>query len=207
MTPSHPPDPQLKKKAIMSSIDLAALGIKPEELQDRVIERICEKVLAGVSYDEDGEYEVDSSFKRKLDARITQHIDGAVAALADKHVKPGIDKLIEGLVLQQTNKWGERTKESMTFIEYLTKKAEDYYTEPVNHDGNTKSEDSYSWNAKTTRGAYMIEKHLSYSINTALAKALADANSQIAGGIEKAIKMELSAILQKITVKTSVNGR
>lgn len=191
----------------MSGIDLAALGIKPEELQDRVIERICEKVLTGVSYnDEDGEYEVDSSFKRRLDQRITQHIEGAVTKLADTYVKPGIEQMVESLTLQQTNKWGEKTGEKMTFIEYLTKRADAYFTEPVNHNGKTREEDNYSWNASTTRGAYLINQHLKYSINTALEKALKDVNSRIAGGIEQAIKMELNEVLGKLKV-TATTGR
>jgi hypothetical protein len=189
----------------MSGIDLAALGIKPEELQDRVIERICEKVLTGVSYnDEDGEYEADSSFKRRLDQRITQHIDGAVTKLADTYVRPGIETMVETLTLQQTNRWGEKTGERMTFIEYLTKRAEAYFEEPVNHSGKTKGEDSYSWNAHSTRGAYLIEKHLQYSINTALQAALQNANSKIAGGIEKAVKMQLEELLGKIKVEAKV---
>lgn len=190
----------------MSGIDLAALGIKPEELQDRVIERICEKVLTGVSYnDEDGEYEVDSGFKRRLDQRITQHIDGAVAKLADTHVRPGIEQMIENLTLQQTNKWGEKTGTAKTFIEYLTERAAAYFEEPVNSDGKAKGEDSYSsWNARTTRGAWMIEKYLHHSISTALEAALKDANSQIAGGIEKAVKLQLQELLGKLKVNATV---
>ncbi len=191
----------------MSGIDLAALGIKPEELQDRVIERICEKVLAGVTYDEDGdEVHVDSSFKRKLDARITQHIDGAVSALADKHVKPGVTALLENLCLQPTNRWGERTAEKMTFIEYLEKKAGEYFTEEVDFEGRAKGErDSYGWKAFGTRGAFLVNKHLAYSINTTMQNALQSANSQIAGGIEKAIKVQLEDLLGKIKAKAEVS--
>lgn len=188
----------------MSGIDLAALGIKPEELQDRVIERICEKVLSGVSYDEDGACEVDSSFKRKLDARITAHIDGAITALADKHVAPGIAALLEGLTLQQTNQWGEKRGEPVTFIQYLTKRAEAYFTEDVDYNGKPKGTDSYSWNKYSTRGAWMINQHLSHSIETTMKTALANANSQIAGGIEKAIKHELNEILTKVKVTAAV---
>jgi hypothetical protein len=192
----------------MSGIDLIALGIKPEELQDRVIERICEKVLMGVTYDpEDGEYQVDSAFKRRLDQRITEHIDGAVTKLADQHVRPGIEQLVENLTLQQTNKWGEKAGTAMTFIEYLTKRAEAYFEEPVNHNGKTQKEDTYSWNMHTTRGSWLIEKHLAYSIETAMKAALANANSQIAGGIEKAIKHELNEILGKLKVTATTNGR
>jgi hypothetical protein len=189
----------------MSGIDLAALGIKPEELQDRVIERICEKVLSGVTYDEDGdEVHVDSGFKRRLDQRITQHIDGAVQKLADTHVAPGIHQLVENLTLQQTNRWGEKTGKSKTFIEYLTERAEAYFEEPVNYEGKPNGTDSYSWNKYTTRGAWLIERHIAHSIETAMKQALSNANSQIAGGIEKAIKHELSEILGKLQVKADV---
>ena len=191
----------------MSGIDLAALGIKAEELQDRVIERICEKVLSGVTYDEDGEVDhVDSSFKRKLDARITQHIDGAITALADKHVAPGISALIEGMCLQQTNQWGEKRGQSVTFIEYLTKRAEAYFLEDVDYNGKPKGSDGYNWNKYSTRGAWMINQHIAHSIETAMKAALASANSQIAGGIEQAIKHELAEILAKVKV-TANTGR
>jgi hypothetical protein len=56
----------------------------------------------------------------------------------------------------------------------------------------------------STRITYLVNHHLQYSIETAMKKALANANSSIVQGIEGAVKIALAnatAALQ-VTVKT-----
>jgi hypothetical protein len=187
------------------SLTLESLGFTKDELQQRVIDQLCESILSGKSYGEDGEsiYE-DSQFKRKLDEKLKAHIDQTIGAIAEKHVLPNVTQYVETLTIQETNKWGEAKGKKVTFVEYLTQRAEAYIQEEVSSQGKSKAEaDSYNWSKSTTRIAYLINAHLQYSIETAMKQALATANSAIAGGIEKAVKVKLEEIVAGMKVAVS----
>jgi hypothetical protein len=184
-----------------TAITLEALGFTKDDLQERVIERLCEQILAGKQYDEDGNEEYDDSqFKKKLEERLRSHITETVNAIAEKHVLPNVTSYIENLVLQTTNKWGEKQGTPVTFIEYLVQRAEAYIQEDVNHEGKSKDQESYSWSKRSTRITYLINAHLQYSIQTAMQQALQTANSAIAGGIEKAVKIKLEEVVNSLKV-------
>lgn len=196
----------------MTTIDLAALGISQDEIQERVINRMADQLLRGISFDEDGdEITTDSNLKRKLDAAIQERIDRAVTALADAHVLPLITNKIESLVLQQTNKWGEAQGEAVTFIEYLIRRADAYMVEPVNFDGKVRGDfDQYrqsDFRAHSSRVALMIDKHLYHAIETAMKQALATANSSIKDGLEKAVKISLEKIVTGLSVAVKTESR
>jgi hypothetical protein len=191
----------------MNAVTLESLGFTKEDLQERLIERLAEQILAGKSFDEDGEeYYDDSQFKKQLEEHLRKHVTTTIEAIGEKHVLPNVTSYIENLVLQTTNKWGEKTGSPVTFIEYLVQRAEAYIQEEVNHDGKSKEQDSYNFRKYGTRIAYMIEKHLHYHINSAMEQALKTANSAIAGGIEKAVKIQLEKILEGIKVGIQVKG-
>lgn len=184
--------------------NLELLGFTREELQDRVVTRLCDSLMHTESGDDEGRCFIgDSDFARKLNEQVKKLIDAEVVTLADKHVKPHIETMFADLVMQETTKWGEKKGEPLTFIEYLTKRADAYYTEEVNHSGKTKSEDSYNWTRATTRGAYMIDKHLQYSIETAMKNALANANSAIVGGLKDAVTIKLEEVAKALKVSVT----
>lgn len=187
-------------------ITLEALGLSKEDIQDRVIERLCEQVLSGKGYDEDGEeFYRDSKFKQQLDERIKKQIEETINAIAAAHVLPNVTKYVESLMLQETNKWGEKKGASVTFTEYLVQRAEAYIQEQVDYDGKGRSEkDSYNWTGRTTRIAYLVHQHLHYHIETAMKQALATANGAIVGGLEGAVKASLQQALAglKVAVQT-----
>ena len=191
-----------------TTLDLAALGITPEELQDRVIQRIADGLLYTSSSDEDGhEFRRDAQFKRKLDEAIQERIDVAVTQLADTHVLPLVAGKIETLTLQKTNEWGEKRGQPISFIEYLTQRADAYMTEQVSYEGKAKGDgDSYNWKGRTTRIAFMIDKHLHYSIENAMKEALANANSAISKGLEGAVKLALEQVKTNLSVKTETRA-
>lgn len=191
----------------MDQDTLKMLGLTTDELTNRLIDKCVEQLLTGVSFDEEGdEWRSKSTLAHKLDERIKQHIDAAVATLADKHVLPKVSEYIEGLTLQTTNQWGEKRGQSVSFIEYLTVRADAYMREEVNYDGKSKAEtgDNYGFKVSGTRVASLINKHLNYSIESAMKAALANANSSIALGLEGAVKVALQNATNalKVSVKT-----
>ena len=180
------------------------LGISKEELQTRVVEGICEKILYSKVYDEDGEWYDNSEINKQLQNAIAERIDSYVSAIGEKHILPRIDSLTEDFVLQKTNQWGEKVGNPKTFIEYMVDRAENFIKEPVNYKGKTKDQDSYSWSKNGTRIEYLINSNLQYSISCAVKQMLNDANRNIVGGIEEAIKIKLKEVQQKLKITAKV---
>jgi hypothetical protein len=183
-------------------ITLEALGFTKDELQERVIDRLCRQIMQGTSLDEDGEqWETDSTFARKLNERVREQIDVAIDALAAKHVLPNVAQYVENLSLQETNKWGESKGKSVTFIEYLVQRAEAYMQEPVDFQGRVKGQDSFSWKGTQTRLTHLVHEHLHYSIEAAMKQALQVANSKIAKGIEETVRLKLEEVSKALKVE------
>jgi hypothetical protein len=181
------------------------LGLSKEELQERVIESLCDRLLSGRG-GEDGDTFYDSPMKRALDKAIHAHIDGAVAKMAEEHVLPRVTEMVENITLQATNQWGEKKGEPMSFVEYMVQRADAYLREEVDYEGQSKEEkrDSYGWKKYGTRAAALVHKHLHYRVEEAMKAALANANHAIVGGLEETVKIKLQEVAAalKVEVKT-----
>lgn len=188
------------------SIELKDLGISNEDLTNRVVEQIAEKMLFGLTdTDEDGNVlETSTRFQDQMKTRVAEKIDQSIEEIAGRNVIPEMSNIIENYCLQETNNWGEKRGEPVSFTEYLIARAEAYLSEMVDHTGKPKGRDSYSWQPKTTRVVFLIEKHLHYSISQAMEGALRQANSTIAGGIEAAVKKSVRDIQDKLKVTVKV---
>lgn len=186
-------------------LTLESLGLDQDKLAEKLVDRLAQNMLTSIGYDEDGDdWFGTSPFARKLNDMVRARLDKVVNDLADKHVLPRVEEMVEGLVLQQTNQWGEKVGKPVTFVEYLTQRAEAYMCEEVSYDGKTKVEaNSFSWSKRSTRVAYMIDKHLHYSIERAMTNALADLNNSVAKGLEEATKIAIQEVTNKLTVKVS----
>jgi hypothetical protein len=194
----------------MSAITLESLGFSQEELQTRVIEKLCQDILRSVGFDYDGdrEVDVDSQFSKTVEKRTKEHIDATINALAEKHLLPNVTTFIENLTLQATTQWGEKRGEKITFIEYLTQRAEAYMSEQVNFEGKSKGESGgYSWSGTQTRITHLVNKHLHYSIEMAMKNALQIANSAIAKGIEETVKLKLAELSNTLSASVQVKGK
>ena len=186
------------------ALSIAELGITNDELIARVVDKLCESLLVEYEMDENGnETPVSSRFKTSLKEAVKKQANDKINAIAESHVLPQVTNFIEGLILQETNHWGEKTGKPVTFIEYLTARADAYMKEPVNYDGKAKDENSYSWVGKQTRITYLVNKHLHYSIETAMKKAMEAANSSIAQGIQETVKIQLEQLATKIKLSVS----
>lgn len=192
----------------MSDI-LAELGLTKEQMVKIISDKAVERLLEGRHSGEEGEeYWGESDFKRLMDGNITKAIDVNIQALAKKHVLPGVAKMVKEASLQETNKWGEKKGEKITFIEYLVLKAEHYMHEEVDYEGRTKGQkgNCYSWTKEGTRVAHMVHEHLRWSIEKAMKQALDNANSTIVGGLEKAVKIKLDEIAKSLKVRVSTKN-
>ena len=184
-------------------MDLNELGFTKEELQQRVVDQVARSIMNSSGYDEYGdEHETPSAMVNQIKTLVKERVDTQVAAIAEESILPQVASYIENVCLQHTNRWGEATGEGKTFIEYLTERAEAYLSEPVSFHGKTKGEDNYNWSKNTTRLAYMVDKHLQYSIERALSDAVKSVNDQIVGSLTGAVEHSLKEIVGKL--KTTV---
>jgi hypothetical protein len=94
----------------------------------------------------------------------------------------------------------------MTFIEYLVARAEAYLREDVNFDGKSKDEHSgYSWSKSQTRIVWLVNKHLQYSIESAMKDAVKTINDAVTEGLEKTVKVKLEEIAKGLKVNLKMS--
>lgn len=188
----------------MTGISLEVLGMTQAELQERVVEKIANDVFLQNAYDPDeGDFRADSKFGRELQKLVKERIGAKISELAEKFVLPDVSKYIEELTIQETNQWGEKRGESITFIEYLVQRAKHYLNEKVNYEGKNKDECGiYSFNGTQTRLTHLVHKHLHFSIEGAMKTAVSSVNALIVPALEETCKTKLSEI--SATLKTTV---
>lgn len=187
-------------------LTIEELGISTDELIDRVVDRITDSVLNSTSVDEDGEpWSRDSAFRKKLEDLVIKKIDTTVTAIADKQVLPQVAEIINGLTLSETNKWGEKKKEPLTFIEYLEQRASHYLSEKVDFNGKSKEESNgYSWSGTQTRLTHMVHSHLHYSVESAMKSSLNAVTGSLTESIAETAKIKLNEMAKtmSLTFKT-----
>lgn len=187
----------------MNAITIESLGLSKDDLSERIVDRAVDRLLNAARYsgDEDDFTEADAKFAEEMKRRIAVKIDEAISQIAARNVIPQIEGYIEALCLQRTNSWGEKVGQPVTFIEYLTQRCEAWMLEDVNFEGKSKNENGgFSWSKAGTRVALLVDKHIQYSINTAVGNALKDLNSKVAQGLAETVKAQISDVLAKLTV-------
>ena len=185
-----------------SEISLESLGLTEDALVEKLVDRLAENLLTSLRYDEGGdEWYGESAFAQKLDAMAKARLNEIVTKLGEEHVVPRVNEMVDNLILQETNKWGEaKGSKALTVREYFVERAEAWICEQVNYDGKPKSRDSYNWRASSTRLAYMIDKHLHHEIERAMTAALSQANTSIAKSLHEAVRLAINEVAGKLQV-------
>lgn len=186
----------------LTTDQLEALGISRDELIEKIIQRCSDDILSSTAFDEDGnDVRMKSDVEKRLQALCKETIDRRVQEIAETHVLPMISQRIDSLVLQQTNKWGEKTGQRIPFIEYLIQRADTYLTETVNYEGKSKDEaGSYSFSGTQSRITHMVHKHLHYSIETAMKNAVSQVNAALSKGLQETVKLKIDEIVSSLKV-------
>jgi hypothetical protein len=178
------------------------VGMTQEAIADKVISRAANRLAKSLMNSE--------RLMEPLRSVLTKTIDAEAHRIADEEIRPWAAGQIENVVMQRTNEWGEKHGASMSFRQYLVERAGTYLSEKVDYDGRSAAEyeasrgDSYNFHAVSTRATWMVDKHLHRRIEEAMKDALANANSQIAIGIQEAVKMKLAEISAALKVEVKV---
>lgn len=184
------------------NITLESIGLSQDALAERVVDKLVEGLTTSLDYDEEGgEFRCASPFARKLNDMVKARIDVIVNDIGEKHILPRVTEMVENMVLQETNKWGEKVGQPVTFVEYMTQRADAWLREEVDYNGKTKGQDSFGWRKSGTRVQHMIDQHLQYTVKTAMEKAVSGANQSIVGGLKQAVSIALDEVAQKLKVE------
>lgn len=186
-------------------IDLEALGITQEELQERIVEKAVDQILDRYQeWDEDADDYVmrDQAFHNRINKAIKDQIDKLFSEYADKHIMPLINERISDFVINQTNRFGEKTGKSLTLTEYLIEFAEAWMKEQVDSFGKSKQENSSysSFSPKGSRLQVAIDNHLDFHIKNAMTAILESAHKTLGESLSAAVQTQLKEIAKKIKV-------
>lgn len=190
----------------MSTLSLEALGLSPDALADRVVDRAAEQLLTRQYIDDDGEatYSGSSEFAQKMREAIRAKIDESIAAVVERAVVPIINSKIETVTLEQTNQWGEKKNPGkvLSFTEYLVDRATEYMLEQVDSNGHSKGEQSYSsYGNKQTRISFLVSKHLASYCEDACKKTVHAANQILCSGVQETVNTKIKEIFGSMTVQ------
>ncbi len=183
------------------ALDLVELGLTKEELQDRVVAKMCDELRRTWYQDEDGASVGDSPLYKALVKETQVRLNLAIKELADKHIAPKLENLIGQFTLQATNTWGEKKGQPISFTEYLVNRAETYMTDLVDCHGNTVRGCSSA--PKQPRLVYLINHTLQHHINIAIKEIIGDANKTLAKALAESCKLELTNMAEKLRISVT----
>jgi hypothetical protein len=180
-------------------ISFKSLDLSEDELQERVIEAIADKILGSAGINGALDFS-DAVLRRELNKAVQERMDRGFAELAEKYILPNITTILEELTLQKTNQWGERKGPPCTFIEFFTQCAENYLTEKVDFEGKSAKE-QYHGALNQTRAVYLIHQQLHHDIEKGMREALRTLEAKLVGGLQKTAADILAELVAKTSIK------
>lgn len=187
------------------------IGLTQQELQDRIIDGVVDRMLSKyVTYSDEYGRDCDdienSQLRDRLDKAIKTHIDKEIDRVANAYLEPLVTNLVEKFKLQETTRWGEPKGEEMSLTEYIATRAEKYMAEPVDFNGNARSEVGRhgSFTQRSTRMVYAIEKYLHYHMEQAMKKALGNAHKTLNDSIMATVQASLSEVTKAVKLNVSI---
>lgn len=188
------------------NIDLAAIGLTQDELQDRVVNALVEGIMTSRTQDEDGyDVRITSRFQQTALYKILNRVDEQIDKLVAPVISPAVDKYVEELRIPFTNQYGQPQREPETLLEYTMRSVGEYLYTGVNWQGKTAEQRRKSgetnWASgsnETNRITFMIDQKLQAFMEQATKEALKSINEQITGGLAAAVKHELNKINAKL---------
>ena len=178
-------------------LNLELLGVTKEALTEMVVERMAEIAETSAEFSE-------GNLTRRIKDLVKSHIDARIGALAEVHVLPRVSEFVDGLILQETNAYGEKRGEPKTIIEYMVARCDTYLNEQVDHAGKTKAEETYDFRPAKTRLAHMIHEHLHYRIEESMRAVLGSGMKTLRDTILETSKIKLDEMAKALQVQVSI---
>lgn len=191
----------------MQKLDLSSIGITEEEIQNRVVASLVEGLMnkSYYDYEEGQEIQAYSEFGKRLNAALKSAIDAKFDALVESQIQPLIAAKVDALVIQQTNQWGEKKKEPVTFLEYLVDRADKFMVEPVDSKGRTREEcerarDSFYQSGTNNRLAAAVDKAIGAHLQNCVNAVVKEAQSKVQTSLSEVLQTALSEAQKNLKV-------
>lgn len=188
-------------------IDLAALGLKQSDIEDKVVDALVEQLLSEYSCDDDGHsvYTGKSQFAKSIDAKFKAKYDEALSRIMSANFEPVISARVEEFVFQQTNQYGETTGKSLTITEYFNARINDFLLAGVDSDGRARTEVSdynrNGWRQHSTRLAYHMDRKLAEWLNEVLRQIMSDSVGTIARTLNETVRNQINLVAEKLKIE------
>jgi len=183
------------------SVTLEQLGLSVDGVRDVIVSKVSDELFEQLSR-ENGE-DIEARILKDVRARVEELMEERIDKVIGEAIEPRINEIVDNLVFQETNNWGEPKKPPMSLREKALNLAEQWMSEPVNYNGESKKQSTYNWSAHGTRIIHMVERRLQHTIDEAVKAAVADVNSKIAGGIAAAVKQTMTDVLSKTKIQAT----
>ena len=127
----------------------------------------------------------------ELRERVEQLVEEVVIRKCDEVVRPVIEAGVEGFVIEQTNTFGEKKGEPVTFAEYVTQIAETWLGQKVDHSGKAVDSGAYGGREAQSRLTHLLDEHLQYRISGAMKDAVNVVVAKIAPAIATTCELKV----------------
>lgn len=186
---------------------LQAVGLTPEELQQRVVVHVSEMLLKQYEYDpeDNSSYSVASRFAKQAQENIKAAIDLKFEQVAREIIVPMISEQVDNLIIQRTSQYGEKKGAAVTFLEYLTERVDQILTEPVDAQGRTKAECERardSWYAGKTN---MVTNLIGAEVDKQISRFAQDMARTALDQVKEALVTGLAATFDEAKAKTKIS--
>ena len=165
---------------------LEMIGLTQEQLTERVIAGLVDKLAERNVKDEDDRYT--RTLREACQSRLSSLVDAAVAKIADERLQGMCDKLVSGKLLQPTNEWGDDRGKAFPLSEYITKQSHDYLFTKVNSRGESSG---YQDKAKT-RLEWLLDNSISATVKQIVEEKMGDAGNLLAQSVENSVRYALA---------------
>jgi CRISPR/Cas system type I-B associated protein Csh2 (Cas7 group RAMP superfamily) len=174
-------------------ISIEDLGITKQEMQDRVVNQLCNEITG--RHDDESEYSYfsESSIKTKMREYLQEIVDKKTREVIDEKVLANFEKYLQELIIKPSSRWGEKEEAPVSIEDYIEKTISLTMAETVDSTGRGREDRSYSYyGSHSTRLEYLINRKISAEIETSFKSVLVDVKASLQSHIEAQIKNKLT---------------
>ncbi|MFB3894307.1 MAG: hypothetical protein ACE15C_20065 [Phycisphaerae bacterium] len=170
---------------------MPTIDINPEELKERIIEDAAAQIVE--QFDEGGLEDLQSRIRALMDKKIDESCLGVVTSL--------IERGIQALEFQITDRFGKTKEGPETLAEYVVTRADAWLNAHVDYQGKEQSPNCYGYKDSQTRLTWLIDQHLQYRIGNAMKDAVQRVITSVAPALAETCKVQITQAVADMTRK------
>ena len=186
------------------------LGISQEEMQNRVVNAIAEKLMSKTimtqwDENEDQEKIVNTKFAKAVIDKINEHFKNKVDELFNEQIAGKIDNLLTNYIIKETNQLGESLGKERTVTEFIIERFNVFIKEQVDSKGNPKRKNDCYFKPQGTRLTVAVDTYFKDHLEKAMKTILKNTDKTLIEEVTESFRKIISTQLKRteINVKRS----